>query len=819
MKERFLNKKVVIITSSIVVGALLILAVLFMVGIKITFFLHDELNLKLTPLDVSVHTTEGSNATVMFTLVNNNFVQCTSACTIWLKDEDSNNTLYTQTLELGHGEKFTKNYSLQSPDRGSGQRIYLFEAACYNVRSILCQTDEVPRYKSATIWLNYNLTPENAVLKDLWKDRLDLLFYSYNKTWTSAQKSQLYLQRLPRGMLEKTSLLLEQKNLSKELGQVSQSIENHRSAWDDENYGYFTFLEISPDFSTLTRLDSDFSSVKNKTLSLILLRNSNIQLLRVFVNSSDDIAAMALAYETQRNVFNNDRLQRLSLVVSQLDKSLTTVTSSKTMSEALLHQQLQQQIATLDLLKDEFFNQTAEGIFNSLYSNALLSNFNMSVTQNSTCGSVKASLTLLESHNAQALIDRQIDLNSSLYNAELARFANTLSYNALVNISQSVSVSNSSYKDYILSRIASALQSKTPSYTYTLTDTQLLKYVIVDVESFEDYVQDSCKDPGTQQKTFFDSIMQHIPTTVSPIPFIDLLEPKIQYANDLSFDDNPPLCCVFGVCQVCCEGSCQEQKYPVLFIHGHTFNEQNTPEYTMSSFAKLQRRLSDDGYINAGELDIRLSPADVSPREWGRSGVPVATRASYYYISYFNLGSYTVSAQKSERVENYALRLQEIIELLKYRTGSPKVVIVAHSMGGLVAREYMALFGTSSVDKLITINSPHHGVAGNVQQWCDIFGALKECEDMREHSVFLQRLNAKPVPPQVYVIRSTGCSMDNGKTGDGIVTNESGYLEGAQNFLIQGQCTDRFQSDLHGNVLDPDKFPQLYDLVVQILSQ
>ena len=41
--------------------------------------------------------------------------------------------------------------------------------------------------------------------------------------------------------------------------------------------------------------------------------------------------------------------------------------------------------------------------------------------------------------------------------------------------------------------------------------------------------------------------------------------------------------------------------------------------------------------------------------------------------------------------------------------GRQKIVLVAHSMGGLVCRAYVARYGDRYVDKLITIGCPHHG--------------------------------------------------------------------------------------------------------------
>ena len=142
-------------------------------------------------------------------------------------------------------------------------------------------------------------------------------------------------------------------------------------------------------------------------------------------------------------------------------------------------------------------------------------------------------------------------------------------------------------------------------------------------------------------------------------------------------------------------------------------------------------------------------------------------------------------------------------------------------MGGLVTREYLSLFGDNDVNKIILIGTPHKGVLGKVQKYCSVLGSQKECDDMAKDSIFLSRLNSKKLPENndIYAIRANGCKMDDDKEGDGIVTDESGYLDGAKNYVIKGRCTDALQTNLHSTILDPDLYPQTYDLINEILDK
>ena len=60
-------------------------------------------------------------------------------------------------------------------------------------------------------------------------------------------------------------------------------------------------------------------------------------------------------------------------------------------------------------------------------------------------------------------------------------------------------------------------------------------------------------------------------------------------------------------------------------------------------------------------------------------------------------------------IELFAEQLQAKIGRIVAATGAEKVVLVGHSMGGLVARAYLRRFGAARVARLITLGTPHHG--------------------------------------------------------------------------------------------------------------
>ena len=60
-------------------------------------------------------------------------------------------------------------------------------------------------------------------------------------------------------------------------------------------------------------------------------------------------------------------------------------------------------------------------------------------------------------------------------------------------------------------------------------------------------------------------------------------------------------------------------------------------------------------------------------------------------------------------IDDYAPLVERAVDALCAATGSDKVVIVAHSMGGLVARAWMRAYGSARVARVITLGTPHHG--------------------------------------------------------------------------------------------------------------
>lgn len=60
-------------------------------------------------------------------------------------------------------------------------------------------------------------------------------------------------------------------------------------------------------------------------------------------------------------------------------------------------------------------------------------------------------------------------------------------------------------------------------------------------------------------------------------------------------------------------------------------------------------------------------------------------------------------------IDDYIPLVQQAIVRLCDETDSDRIIILAHSMGGLVARAYLRDHGNSHIARIITLGTPHHG--------------------------------------------------------------------------------------------------------------
>jgi triacylglycerol esterase/lipase EstA (alpha/beta hydrolase family) len=124
-------------------------------------------------------------------------------------------------------------------------------------------------------------------------------------------------------------------------------------------------------------------------------------------------------------------------------------------------------------------------------------------------------------------------------------------------------------------------------------------------------------------------------------------------------------------------------------------------------------------------------------------------------------------------IEVFADQVAAKIDAILAATGARDVAIVAHSMGGLVARAYLRRYGAAKVRLLLTLGTPHHG-----SMHAYLFPGAPLAQ-LRPGNPWLATLNAEP-PPRCRLVSvwSRHDSM--------VAPQSSAQLDGAAEIVLRG---------------------------------
>ncbi|HIH54733.1 alpha/beta hydrolase [Candidatus Woesearchaeota archaeon] len=265
------------------------------------------------------------------------------------------------------------------------------------------------------------------------------------------------------------------------------------------------------------------------------------------------------------------------------------------------------------------------------------------------------------------------------------------------------------------------------------------------------------------------------------------------------------ICCIKNNCDVC---NNNHDDFPLILLHGHSFNTKNSAFQSTDIFNDMEDAFVEDDYISLGALKSKIP--DLILADFGR----LLIKPTYYIESYNDALGIKFIEGKQGNIDTYALRLKEQIDEIKKYSGKQRVDIVAHSMGGLVVRRYMQIFGDSSINKFIMIGTPNRGIDKATFDFCKLYGEKNECNDMKENSLFLNKLNSESLNhPETYSVIGIGCGM-SGKDGDGVVIKES--AEFLNNYYVTGTC--KVPGSMHGQIVDPKKYPEIYKYILGMLE-
>ncbi|QGZ43306.1 alpha/beta hydrolase family protein [Pseudoduganella flava] len=125
-------------------------------------------------------------------------------------------------------------------------------------------------------------------------------------------------------------------------------------------------------------------------------------------------------------------------------------------------------------------------------------------------------------------------------------------------------------------------------------------------------------------------------------------------------------------------------------------------------------------------------------------------------------------------IDDYVEHVERAIGRLRAATGAPRIVLVGHSMGGLVVRAWLRRHGTAGVARIVTVGSPHHGTG------LAALGIGANVRQMRLDSPWLAQLDKDDAPHRA-LITSIWSWHDNI-----IAPQTSSRLDGAKNIAFAG---------------------------------
>jgi pimeloyl-ACP methyl ester carboxylesterase len=305
----------------------------------------------------------------------------------------------------------------------------------------------------------------------------------------------------------------------------------------------------------------------------------------------------------------------------------------------------------------------------------------------------------------------------------------------------------------------------------------------------------------------------------------------------------PDVNCFLGVCSenripLICEDSCGNRKidryekcsnpgdveekkiqeypydYPIIMVHGWTGSKDG--------FKEMKEKLIEDNY--AISFDDYYSDVPVWMELQNKSIIVRCSTYEWEFIKYNETHSAFCTVKYN--IPTHAKKLQEQIEDLKKKANMDQVNIVAHSMGGLIARYYVQnLDKENSVNKIITLGTPHSGAKewtdmsffGIDKQWwsenaqsCPIEEYKKQtdfaAEQLSSKSDFIINLNSNTNKEKNVKYYTIFTSLDE------VVSIDSANLDFAEINYPDTKCSS------HTNLKYPSKCPEAYEYVLDALE-
>ncbi len=804
-KEWFNENKALAIVIGIIV---LILAAVF--GTKIllffNFILGNDTVVKLNINKEALSLVHGGSENVEFeaSVTTNPF--CSTVCNSKFEDLSSGKVVEQDEFKIRPGLPIKKEFEIKANRFGSGQELYRFNMECNSERTFLCETAGEKTTRSVLLTVQYNFSDDEKALKEELKSKLNSFADRLSEMKGKREEFEKAAVDLNRSV---DDFRIDFFPFKKKFSSFAKQMQKMQDIWEQQDI--FTLQnEINGASIEFSEAENEFEKLNESVSSAVESYNS---LINGLVNSHDMLVRLRnefLLNETKA-IKINETIVEFNDAVGEFKKR-DTIENKKSLATDIFArvksifdktgQEQKREAMKRELILDVEYDAKCEIVEDCV--------LHPSIKE-------RANQTIFNLNESCAKID-ELQLEYDKLAADMADDYAQQNYPNTDEFRGNISLKVKNIKQNITNKYLG--QVDVDSANFELIDEFMVRKEFFDTQDYPEYNLTPALAIELAKQRPEKCIAANVTMEeVNEIGISEVAIKEFEFAEiDFSFEDVNAMCYLFGERKECCVSEeCRDKNLPVVFLHGHAVSRDVSYEYSLEGYNKLQKKLEEEGYVSAGAISL-YTKKEVPQGTWGMFDAPFTIRGSYYFDLFKEPENYVVVQTKSQIIDTYAVRLKEVIDTIKYKTGKEKVKMVAFSMGGLVARRYIQIFGTEDIDRLIMIGTPNHGIVGDIATLCPVTGESKECEDMDAKSLFINKLNRGELPGiPIYNIVGTGCNMA-GKQGDGAVLEESAVLEGAQNFVIEGKCRSLVRP-LHLDLLDIELYPEVYEIVKGALEE
>ncbi|MEM4244968.1 MAG: alpha/beta fold hydrolase [Candidatus Nanoarchaeia archaeon] len=789
----------------IVLGVVILVAILLASGTKLYLFINlllgNDVIVRLSVEKDHIEMQRGQEEKVRFKTSVSTNPFCSATCTLKFVNIGTGEIIEEEEFTIRPGMPLEKTYTITAPEYGEGQMLYRFGTECFSQSTTLCHTSGKRTARHILITVDYTLNEQEKQTKEEIKQQLEERTQKIEILKQKEQDMQLTLTKINQ-KIHADQLNAELESIKMEIEKQTNDLFSLKDAWLVQNFKLIK--------EKMSKLDQEIATteskedVLNQSIGEYIVRYNNItdqlnEIRMIIVNINPSLTEQTLnetidefnsITEMLKHKVDIDVIETSINEIRAKTENLSSVSSRKVMLQKEIEHSIETELlCAINRMCLEHISIPTLAEQTSLdYAKSCEKITNI----NKLYGKIK---TQVEEEYAQQNYPNTLEFSTYITN-EVSNMEQAIINGYLAELPEGKT--NSIIIEEILFEMQKNKIEQTNSYTeFNLTPALTLELIN--------------KKPEECQNI----------TIIKNISDVDIEKLQYQTADKFTFSiifgEPQPICCYQGICKTCCQDEqCKKnpRTYPIIMLHGHAFNKGLAADYGLDGYNKLVNELDKEGYLHAGILTLYTKKNEQG--EWGKVGVPITVKGSYYFDVYQSADNPVEIQTKSENIDTYAIRLKEMIDILKYKTDKPKVVLIGYSMGGLVVRRYIQIFGEENVEKIILIGTPNHGVTNKVAELCPVIGESLECRDLKADSLFLNKLNSQELPKiPIYNIVGTGCDMD-GEQGDGIVTEKSATLEGAKNYFVNGTCGAL--EFMHTELYDVDKYPETYRIIKEALQ-